>query len=319
MEYGFYDRLKEEFPSQIIVDINDTCNYECIHCPNAKIKAEGRITGKRLSKELNRKMVDEVAKYGVGITQQIRYASDGEPFLHPEIMEILEYAICKSGTMVSVTTNGSLLDDEKMLRLQKMGLGLIDFSLDAYHDETYSEIRRNGDLKIVRQNVLKMLEIREKIQSKTKIVVSFVLQEKNEAEKEEFTKYWEGKGVDWVIIRKLHTAGGAIENEIKIDDREKIYPCVYLWERIVLDHKGQLSYCPANWESNRIICQDYSKASIKDIWNGEEYRKLRNEHLTNCFSEDNSCKNCKDRFLTIWPKQGELAYGDMISAFQQKK
>ena len=319
MEYGFYGRLKEEFPSQVIVDINDACNYECIHCPNAQMKREGKITGSQLSEELNRKMVDEVAKYGRGITQQIRYTADGEPFLHPEVMELLEYAVRRSGTMVSVTTNGSLLDEEKMLRLQEMGLGLIDFSLDAYRDGTYSEIRRNGDLEVVRRNVLKMLEIRERTRSRTKIVVSFVLQEKNKDEKDDFEEYWKSRGVDWVIIRKLHTAGGTVENDVRVGDTGRAYPCVYLWERILLDYKGRLSYCPVNWEGDRLICQDYSQTSIKDVWNGEEYRRLRQEHLTNCFSGDNSCRDCKDRFLTIWPEQGELAYGDMLSAFQQKR
>ncbi len=149
--------------------------------------------------------------------------------------------------------------------------------------------------------------------------MSFVVQEKNKEEKDDFEEYWKSRGVDWVIIRKLHTVGGAVENDVRVGDTGRAYPCVYLWERIVLDHKGRLSYCPANWEGDRLICRDYSQTSIKDVWNGEEYRRLRNEHLTNCFSEDNSCRNCKDRFLTIWPERGELAYGDMLSAFQQKR
>lgn len=315
--YGFYGRLKEEFPSQIIVDLNEACNYECIHCPQARLKKEGKILGKKLSKELNRKMVDEVAEYGKGITQQIRYTADGEPFLHPDILDILEYAISNSGTMVTITTNGSLLDDKTMLWLQELGLGLIDFSLDAYKDETYAQIRRKGNLEIVRNNVLKMINIRDTIKSKTKIVVSFVLQEKNRDEVEDFKKYWEEQGVDRVIIRKLHTAGGSMEHTGDEQIKTGIYPCVYLWERITLNQEGKLSYCPTDWEGNRIICHDYSKTTIRDIWQGEMYRKLRNEHLTNCFSNDNACKNCQDRFLTIWPERGETAYGDMIADFKK--
>jgi hypothetical protein len=32
--YGFYGRLKAEFPSQIIVDLSEVCYLECIHCPH---------------------------------------------------------------------------------------------------------------------------------------------------------------------------------------------------------------------------------------------------------------------------------------------
>lgn len=318
MEYGFYGRLKEEFPSQIIVDLNEACNYSCIHCPQGQMKKDGRITGAKLSKELNKKMVDEVAEYGRGCTQQIRYTADGEPFLHPDIMEILEYAICNSGTMVTVTTNGSLLDEDKTRHLLDIGLGLIDFSLDAYNDDTYAEIRRNGNLEKVRNNVLRMLELRKEINSKTKIIVSFVLQEKNKDEKDAFIKYWEEKGVDKVIIRKLHSAGGSMAT---IDDvaKNKVYPCVYLWERISLNQHGHITYCPTDWDGTRVICDDYSKTTIKEIWTGDLMNEYRRQHLTNSFECNNPCKDCPDRLLTIWPDNGQAAYGDMINDFSKGK
>lgn len=318
MEYGFYGRLKKEFPSQVIVDLNEACNYECVHCPQGKMKKEGKLSSIRLPKELNRKMVDEVARHGKGITQQIRYTADGEPFLHPDIMEILKYAILNSGTMVSVTTNGSLLDEEKMTDLQDMGLGLIDFSLDAFYEDTYSEIRVNGNLDLVRNNVLKMLDIRRRLSSGTKIIVSFVLQDRNRDEADEFKKYWEDQGVDWVVIRKLHTAGGSLEHALGQESRQYIYPCVYLWERIGLNQYGQLSYCPTDWKHSRIICGDYSECTIKEVWTGKAYDQLRMEHLSGCFKAADDCRNCRDRYLTIWPERGETAYGDMIGQLGKK-
>lgn len=317
MEYGFYGRLKKEFPSQIIVDICDVCNYECIHCPQVLLKKAGKISGEFLSLELNKKMVDEVATEGKGFVQQIRYAAAGEPFLHPYVMEMLEYAVVNANCLVSITTNGSLLDEEKIEKLLKLNLGLIDFSIDAFSEETYAKVRKKGVLSVVKNNINTMLRLKEKLSSKTKIVVSFVKQESNKFEEEIFKKYWYEQGVDRVIIRKMHTAGGALTSNTDVINDTAIYPCVYPWERIVLNQKGELGFCPADWDLQgaRIVCNDYSISKIKNVWNSEIYNNLREQHLTGNFKDSCVCKNCPDRCQSIWPGNGEIAYGDMIADF----
>ena len=61
--------------------------------------------------EINKKMVDEVAKYGKGITKYIRYTSNGEPLVHPKSYEILQYAVDNSKTS-NIDTNGTLLKEK---------------------------------------------------------------------------------------------------------------------------------------------------------------------------------------------------------------
>ncbi|MCX8000594.1 MAG: hypothetical protein N3A69_16860, partial [Leptospiraceae bacterium] len=73
--YGFYGRLKAEFPSQIIVDVTELCNLACIHCPHPEFKKSEIYTGAKLDPELNQKMVDEVREHGKEICQYIRYTS----------------------------------------------------------------------------------------------------------------------------------------------------------------------------------------------------------------------------------------------------
>ena len=36
--YGFNGRLKESFPSQVMVDITEVCNLGCIHCAHPAFK-----------------------------------------------------------------------------------------------------------------------------------------------------------------------------------------------------------------------------------------------------------------------------------------
>jgi len=315
-EYGFYDRLTKDFPSQIIVDVCEVCNYECIHCPQNHFKKSKYFSGAFLSEELNKKLVDEVNEYGNGLTQQIRFTANGEPFLHPGIIDILEYAVLYSGTLISVTTNGSLLDGQKIERLLEMNIGLIDFSLDALNDETYIKIRRQGDFNVVRDNILKMLDLKKRMSSSTKIVVSFVKQEQNISEADDFQKYWEEKGVDHVVMRKCHSAAGFFYKNNK--EPSDIMPCVFPWERIVLSPDGGLEFCPASWEGKTTIHPNYFKTTIHDLWNSDKYTALRNEHLIGKFNRFAVCGDCPDRESSIWPEnrtKDYRGYGDMISDF----
>lgn len=315
--YGFYGRLKSEFPSQIIVDITENCNYACLHCPHANFQKSDVYTGAFLKPDLNNKMVDEVAKYGRNCTQQIRYTANGEPLLHPKVYEMLSYAVEKSGVMVSLTTNGSLLNDCNINRLLDTGIGLIDISLDAYSREVYEQIRINGVYDKVKQNVLNLLAERYKRKQNTRIVVSFVLQELNKHEAKDFENYWYNQGIDYVVIRQLHTAGGA--NEVHLDESScgERKPCVYPWERIVLSAKGELGFCPASWQGETEICE-YEQTTIKSLWQSDYYRRLREGHLQANLSDFVACNKCQDWRVINWPEHGR-GYGDMIADFSKKE
>ena len=47
---------------------------------------------------------------------------------------------------------------------------MIDISLDAHTNETYQKIRIGGDLNITSNNVLKLIELNEKSNYKTKLL-----------------------------------------------------------------------------------------------------------------------------------------------------
>lgn len=68
--------------------------------------------------------------------------SGGEVFLHPQIFSILKNA-CSLGLQVNLTTNGTLLDREKIHMLSEIGVHSISISLDAatpsLHDKLRSE------------------------------------------------------------------------------------------------------------------------------------------------------------------------------------
>ena len=146
------------------------------------------------------------------------------------------------------------------------------------------------------------------------MVVSYVEQPENREETEEFTAFWKDRGADYVVVRRLHSCSGAKEEVAqerrKRNEGESRYPCLYPWERIVLNASGELAYCPSDWVHGSRIA-DYRETTIREAWQGEFYRRLREAHLRNEFSGVPFCGQCPDWEATRWPEQGR-SYSDMI-------
>ncbi len=319
-QYGFYGRLKSEFPSQIIVDVTEVCNLACIHCPHPEFKKSAHYAARYLEPELNAKLVDEVRDYGQGHTQYIRYTSEGEPLVHPKIYEMIDYATKNSGVLVSLTTNGTLMNEKKIEKLLASGVDAIDTSIDAFSPETYATIRVNGNLKVTNANVLKLIEMRDQAPKRTKVVVSYVEQPQNRHETDAFEKFWKDQGADYVVIRRLHSSAGAVGNIAETMRKEQAleerHPCLYPWERTLLNPEGLLRFCPEDWVKGSAFA-DYRTTTIREAWQGEFMQQLRKAHLTNMYEKHPFCGQCPDWKQTRWPGEGR-SYADMMEEFKEE-
>jgi wyosine [tRNA(Phe)-imidazoG37] synthetase (radical SAM superfamily) len=316
-DIGFGGRLHVQLPSQVIVDVTEKCNLSCTHCASAAFRRSGLYSGAMLSTELNTKLCEEVGQYGQGITRYLRYAASGEPLLHPQIDQMLADAVRTSGSLVTLTTNGTLLDDARIERLLATGIHLIDISIDAATSETYARVRLNGSLEVTRANALRLLERKERSSSKLVVAVSFVEQPANAHETRDFEDFWRGHGVDHVVIRRLHSNAGAnqaVATQMHAENLRFIRrPCLYPWERVVLNSRGHIGFCPADW-THRASIADYHSTTIRDIWQGEFLQGLRKAHCDNDFRDPAYalCSQCPDWVSTRWPKEGR-SYADMVS------
>jgi pyruvate-formate lyase-activating enzyme len=313
--YGFAGRLTEGFPSQVLMDITEICNLECTHCPHPDFKKSNHYGGRHLDPELNSKMVDEVRRHGAGLTQYIRYASNGEPLVHPQAYDLLDEAVRYSGVYVTLTTNGTIMNEKRTTRLLEAGVHMIDISIDALLPHTYAAIRRNGKLEVTRGNVLRLIEWVRQAKAATKVVVSFVEQDENRAEADDFERYWTDQGADSVVIRRQHSCSGAM---VPLADlRRRRAPerraCLYPWERVVITAAGDLAFCPSDWVHGSTLAS-YRSTTILETWQGGKYAALRQAHLNNDYSAHPFCGQCPDWESTRWPGEGR-SYADLVSDF----
>ena len=318
--YGFGDRLTAEFPSQILMDITEVCNLACTHCPHPQFAKSQHYGGRHLDPTLNDKMIEEVRQHGQGRTLYIRYSSNGEPLVHPHGYDMIQAAVDHSGVYVTLTTNGKIMNEKRTQRLLASGVHLIDISIDAFKRETYAKIRVKGNLDVTRENVLRLIRWVRESKAKTKVVVSFVEQPQNTLEVADFERYWKDQGADYVVIRRLHSCSGAI-HELADQRRQDLRqtqrrPCLYPWERIVINARGDLAFCPSDWVHGSYVA-DYRNTTIHAEWQGPFYRALRRAHLSSDYGNHAFCGNCPDWAATRWPHQGR-SYADMVKEFMDE-
>jgi MoaA/NifB/PqqE/SkfB family radical SAM enzyme len=75
----------------------------------------------------------------LGGAQRIDLVGLGEPLLHPDFLHMAA-AVKESGLFLCLSTNGSLLDEEKARRLVDLGVDSINVSINAGSDEVYEQV-----------------------------------------------------------------------------------------------------------------------------------------------------------------------------------
>lgn len=109
------------------VALSEKCNYRCIMC---RRQPDEEAT-------LDRTVVFEVMEQARELGLKVISFCGGEPFVHPDFVEIAERAI-DLGFKVQLTTNGSLVTAEALERLS--GLDCLTVSIDALQT-THDRIR----------------------------------------------------------------------------------------------------------------------------------------------------------------------------------
>lgn len=100
-----------------------TCNLKCIHCyssSDAK-KYEGELTTEEALC-----FIDHLAEFNVPVL----LISGGEPLLRSDLDKLITYAVSK-GIRVTISSNGTLLNEESSKNINKLGISYIGVSLDG--------------------------------------------------------------------------------------------------------------------------------------------------------------------------------------------
>lgn len=310
-------RGAEEFPLMIVLSIIYPCNFGCPNCPytdsNSEIRRFYRENkGDLFPVALWEKIARESGPYGAWL----RCTGGGEPMLHSKMVDMIEFAKTQ-GARVWLNTNGSMFGPtdklrDKLRRLVKAGIDLIEFSMDAGDAETYAVVRppHGGPPRDPQKwwqnqvdNVRAALALRKEYRTGNRIVVSIIRQQQIEGKLQAAVDFWLKEiGVDEVITRKFLTwdDNTQIQHGRALDPHlyshlpsTKSEPCVWPFERLNVDTLGRIALCgqDISFRTSELF-PNANDASIKEIWQSERFNWYRTLHLQGRGAEAWPCRGC---------------------------
>ena len=293
------------FPKVVLIDTVSYCNLRCSMCFHKDMKRKKGI----MEWSLFKKIIDEVSRNDK--STRVWMVFFGEALIlkrtKPSIFDMLSYAKRAGLKEVVLNTNGVLLDRESSEKLIDAGLDGIFIGIDAFCEETYEKIRCGGDYRRVVQNVLDLIDVKQKKGAdKFKIQVQFVEMEENRRERDAFTQYWLSKGVDVKIRQKLSWAG--LSGEAAGGSWDKRHECYWIMDTMSITDTGDVAICAADPEA-RFVAGNLARQSIREIWNGK-LKEMRELHKKREWEKlPYPCNQCGD-----W----EVSYKDRMIRARRK-
>ena len=276
-----------KFPQDLYIEPTNDCRLDCIMCPR---KTSGRKIG-YMDIELFERIISESLQYGR--RRNVILHKDGEPLLHPQILEMVKVAKGKNAAQkVSLATSGLELNDRISRGIIDTGLDEINISVDGASNQTYQNIRKNSDYLKVIQNIENLIRLKRKTQfQRPEIVLRIIDMPATKSDLEAFQKSWSGR-IDRVEIREFRTWAGHYKDKSK-PLRSQRSPCLGLWTTLAVNWDGEVSICSMDFAKKGVV-GDVKQGSIYDIWNGESLNRIRKSHLRGDYSQLPLCKQCLD-------------------------
>ncbi|MBM3860481.1 MAG: radical SAM protein [Verrucomicrobia bacterium] len=107
----------------VVWNITRTCNLRCVHCYSDSYAKpyEGELTGAEA-----KTVLDDISAFKVPAV----LFSGGEPLARPDLLDLIAYAVAK-GLRVTLSTNGTLIDEAVAAKLKANNLTYVGISLDG--------------------------------------------------------------------------------------------------------------------------------------------------------------------------------------------
>lgn len=271
-------------PAVYQIEPTNDCNLDCLMCPNHEIESKTYLT-------LNtfRNILDQVGDYAQGV--RLNYL--GEPLLHPEIVDMIDYAKARSKAKVTLFTNATLLTHKIAVDLVRSGLDEIVFSVDADTALVFQQIRRLANY----ENVVGHIEdfLLFKNDRKPRAAVNFVKLGLNDSEMQSVRDHWARFRCDvyfspmctWRSSR-VKSRLGLRESRIS-SDRSR---CADLWYKAVIGATGDVLFCCNDYLSTYSL-GNAGKRTIFEIWNSEAITQARKWQLNGEFEKLPLCYECE--------------------------
>ena len=287
------------FPRFIEIETVHACNARCTMCTINDWERDTRPMGDELFGRLAEEIIENAEEI-----KRVGLFRDGEPLLDPKLAERI--AILKQGNVgdISISTNVSLLTEKKSLEILEAGLDLVIMSMDSLDKTVYEGIRIGLKFEEVLENALRFIELRKKINPKTKIWMRMVMQEANKDEWAGYQAYWAQRLLpdhDRVYYHTIFNWGGQLKAFKPVAKScELNLPCVSLWSLMVIFNNGDVPLCNVDFNLKYRL-GNVKDSSIAELWHSKLMETRREKHLFGRKRDIGICGNCN-----VWDEPIDL-------------
>ena len=290
-------------PISLSVEPTTACNLRCPQCPSG-LRSFTRPTGK-LTDALFQKVMDELQE----TLCYVLFYFQGEPFLHPQLLDWVRYA-SQRGIYTATSTNAHFLSDDTARRTVESGLNRLVISIDGTTQQTYEAYRVGGKLEKVIGGTENIIRWKKALKSSTPhVIFQFLVVRPNEHQVTEVKALARRLGVDTVALktaqiynyqhgsdliptqtqyaRYRQQADGtyAIKNPL-------LNHCWKMWHSCVITWDGQVVPCCFDKDAHHAL-GDVSQRSFAEIWQSAPYQAFRQTLLQSRQAID-ICQNCTE-------------------------
>ncbi len=235
----FYNWKKKEYKKHplraLFFEVTLRCNARCEHCGSSC----GDIVQKdEITKEEIEKVLEEIITVGHKDPRTIMInITGGEPLVRKDLFEIMDYAN-KLGYPWGMTTNGMLIDEKVVKKMEETNMGSISVSLDGLK-ETHESFRRvPGSY----EKILKGLKLMLKSPVIKIVQVTTCVNKKNIDELEEIYKMLYDIGIRNWRVMKVDPIGRARDNDDILLDKDGIKRMVEFIKEKKAEGKMEITY-----------------------------------------------------------------------------
>ncbi|MEH0154642.1 SPASM domain-containing protein [Limibacter armeniacum] len=290
-------------PFSLALEPTTSCNLRCPECPSG-LRAFTRPTG-MLQEKLFREAIDELSSTLLYLT----FYFQGEPFLNPSFLEMVQYASSKN-IYTATSTNAHYLNDAVAKKTVESGLDRLIISIDGTTQETYQSYRIGGKLEKVIEGTKNMVKWKQKLQSATpRLVFQFLVVKPNEHQLEEARQLAKDLGVDEITFktaqiydyengspliptldkysRYAKQSDGTYRIKNKLENS-----CWKMWHSCVITWDGNVVPCCFDKDAHYQL-GNMQKGGFEKVWRSAPYNRFRKQ-LLKARSEIDICKNCTE-------------------------
>lgn len=288
-------------PYSITIEPTTNCNLRCPECPSG-LRSFSRPTG-NIELALYQQTIDQVADTCLNLFLYFQ----GEPFLHPAFMQLVNYAQQKN-IYTTTSTNGHFLTKTMAEKIVKSGLDRLIISIDGTTQQTYAQYRKSGDLKTVLQGTENVIAAKKRLNSPTPfVVIQFLVVKPNEHQIPEIRKLAHQIGADYLSLKSAQIynyqkGSPLIPNNPKYsryrqqtDGTYRIKSklpntCARLWNSSVVSWDGKILPCCFDKDAQHVMGQS---GVFAQTWKSDNYTHFR-QQILHGRKKIAICQNCTE-------------------------